>query len=140
MIYDIYIYDIYSYSSATADSHIKLLDRVVRSVSIIASGVFECNLVHPGSVTVLCMLFKIKSNPMHPLRSAFPMPYVPAMLVCNMHGALVAHSNSLAPPRRRTSQCHRTVVASLYLYGTILMTLFLMVWDWWIFRAEPMSF
>ena len=34
------------------------------------------------------MLFKIKSNPMHPLSGALPLPYVPARVTL---GALVAH-------------------------------------------------
>ena len=53
------------------------------------------------------MLFKIKSNPMHPLSGALPLPYVPARVT---RGALVAHSHSFAPPRCRTSQYRRTLV------------------------------
>ena len=34
------------------------------------------------------MPFKIKSNPMHPLSSALPLPYVPVHLT---RGAVVAH-------------------------------------------------
>ena len=55
-----------------ADSHLKLLDRVVRSVGFPAGGVLECNLAHRRSVAELCMLFKIRSNPMHPLSGALP--------------------------------------------------------------------
>ena len=51
---------------SAADSYLKLLDRVVRSASFLAGGVLECNFAHRRSVAVLCMLFKIKSNPMHP--------------------------------------------------------------------------
>ena len=61
-----------------ADSHLKLLDRVVRSADFLAGGVLECNLVHRRSVAELCMLFKIKSNSIHPLSGALPLPYVPA--------------------------------------------------------------
>ena len=53
------------------------------------------------------MLFKIKSNPMHPLSSALPLPYVP---VCVTHGALVAHRHSFVNLHCRTSQYHRTFV------------------------------
>ena len=42
------------------------------------------------------MLFKIKSNPMHPLSGALPLPVVPARVTS---GALVAHRHSFAPPR-----------------------------------------
>ena len=53
------------------------------------------------------MLFKIKSNPMHPLSGAMPLPYVPARVT---RGALVAHKHAFAPPRCRTSQYRRTFV------------------------------
>ena len=53
------------------------------------------------------MLFKIKSNPMHPLSGALPLPYVLARVT---HGALVTHMHSFAPPRCRTSQYRRTFV------------------------------
>ena len=53
------------------------------------------------------MLFKIKSNPMHPLSGALHLPYVPARVT---RGALVAHSHSFAPPRCRTSRYRRTFV------------------------------
>ena len=51
------------------------------------------------------MLFKIKSNPMHRLSGAFPLPYVPARVT---RGVLVAHRHSFAPPRCRTSQYRRS--------------------------------
>ena len=51
------------------------------------------------------MLFKIKSNPMHPLSGALPLPYVPARVFL---GALVAHRHLFAPPRCRTSQYRRS--------------------------------
>ena len=47
------------------------------------------------------MLFKIKSNTMHPLSGALPLPYVLARVT---RGGLVAHRHSFAPPRCRTSQ------------------------------------
>ena len=53
------------------------------------------------------MLFKIKSNPMHPLSGALPLPYVPASVT---RGALVAHRHSFAPPRCRTFQYRRSFV------------------------------
>ena len=51
---------------SAADSHPKLLDRVVRSAGFQAGGVLECNLAYRRSVAELCMLFKLKSNTMHP--------------------------------------------------------------------------
>ena len=53
------------------------------------------------------MLFKIKSNPMHPLSGALLLPLVPSRVT---RGALVAHRHSFTPPRCRTSQCRRTFV------------------------------
>ena len=47
------------------------------------------------------MLFKITSNPMHPVSGALPLPYVPERVT---RGALVAYRYSFAPPRCRTSQ------------------------------------
>ena len=85
---------------SAADSHLKLLDRVVRSACFQAGGVLDCNLAHRRSAAELCMLFKIKSNPLHPLSGALPLPYVPARVP---RGALVAHRHSFASPRCRTS-------------------------------------
>ena len=71
-----------------ADSHLKLLDRVFRRACSIAGGVLDCNLVHRRSAAELCMIFKIKSNPMHLLSGALSLPYVLARVTL---GALVAH-------------------------------------------------
>ena len=45
---------------SAADSHLKLLDRVVRSAGFLAGGVLDCNLANRRSVAELCMVFKIK--------------------------------------------------------------------------------
>ena len=58
-------------------------------------------------VVQLCKLFKIKSNPMHPLSGAFHLPYVPARVT---RGALVARRHSFVPPLCRTSQYRRSFV------------------------------
>ena len=60
------------------------------------------------------MLFKIKSNIMHPLSGALPLPYAPARV------ALVAHRHSFAPPRCRTSQyCRSFVPLSVSLWNDL---------------------
>ena len=92
---------------SAADSQLKLLERVVSSASLLAGGVLECNLVHRRSVAVLCMLFKIKSNSMHPLSGELPLSYVLARV---NRGALVAHGHSFALPHCRTSQYRRAFV------------------------------
>ena len=53
------------------------------------------------------MLFKIKSNPMHPLSGVLLLPYVPTRIT---RGAFVAHRHSFAPPRCWTSHYRRTFV------------------------------
>ena len=68
---------------SAADSHLKLLDRVVRSAGFLARGVLKCNLANRRSVAELCMLSKIKSSPMHPLSGALPLPCVPASVTCD---------------------------------------------------------
>ena len=65
--------------SAT-DTYLKLLDRLVRGAGFLAGVVLESNRARRQSVAVLCMLFKIKSNPMHPLSGALPLPYVPVRI------------------------------------------------------------
>ena len=70
-------------------------------------GVFECDLVHRRSVAVLCMLFKIRCNPMHPLYGALPLPYVPVQVT---RGAVIAHRYTYAPPRCRTTQYRWTFI------------------------------
>ena len=68
---------------------------------------FECEIAHRRSVAVLCMLYKIRCNPVHPLNGALPGPYVPVRVTL---GALVAHRYTYAPPRCRTSQYSRTFI------------------------------
>ena len=66
---------------SAADSHLKLLDRVIRCAGFLAGGVLDCKLAHRRSLAELSMLFKIKSNPMHALRGALTLPYVPARVI-----------------------------------------------------------
>ena len=54
-----------------------LLDRAVSGAQFLTGGVFECDIAYHQSVAVLCMLYKIKCNPMHPLNYALPGPYAP---------------------------------------------------------------
>ena len=92
---------------SAADTHLKLLDRVVNGACFLTGGGLDCDLAHRRSVAGLCMLFKIRGNPMHPLSGALPVPYVPVRVT---RGALVAHRNTYAPPRYRTSQYYRTFI------------------------------
>ena len=47
---------------SAADTHLKLLDRVVSGACFLAGGVLNCNLSHRRSVAMLCMLCKIRCN------------------------------------------------------------------------------
>ena len=84
---------------------LKLLYRAVSGARFLTGGVFECDTAHRRSVAVLCMLYKIRCNLMHPLNDALPGPYVPVRAT---RCALVAHRYTYAPPCCRTSQYHRT--------------------------------
>ena len=81
---------------SAADIHLKLLDRAVSGAQFLTVGVFECDISHRRSVAVLCMLYKIRCNPVHHLNGALPGPYVLARVT---RGALVAHRYTYAPPR-----------------------------------------
>ena len=85
----------------------KLLDRVVSGDRFLTEGGFECDISHRRSVAVLCMLYKTRCNPMHPLNGALPGPYVPVRVT---RGALVAHRYSYAPPCCRTLLYSRTFI------------------------------
>ena len=92
---------------SAADTHLKLLDRVVSGARFLSVGMFECDIDHRRYVAVLYMLYKIRCNSMHPLNDALPGPYVP---VRGTRGALVTHRCTYAPPRCRTSQYRRAFV------------------------------
>ena len=100
-----------------ADTHLRLLDRVVNGACFLAGGMLDCDLAHRRSVSVLCMLYKIRCNPTHPLYGALPVPYVPVRVT---RGAVIAHRYTYAPPRCRTSQYHRTFIpSSVYLWNDL---------------------
>ena len=107
-----FVQPILEYCSAVwcsaADAHLKLLDCVVSGAWFLTGGVFECDITHHRSDAVLCMLYKIRCNPMQPLTDALPGLHVPVQVTC---GALVAHQYTYAPPRCRTFQYHRPFVS-----------------------------
>ena len=59
------------------------------------------------SVAVLCMLYKIRCNPMHPLCGTLPVPYVPVRVT---RSALIEHRYTYVSPHCRTSQYLRTFI------------------------------
>ena len=90
-----------------AETHLKLLDSVVSGASFLTEGVIKCDLPHRRSVAVLCMLDRIRCNPMHPHRGALPVPYVSVRVT---RSALIAHRYTYSPPSCRTSQYGRTSI------------------------------
>ena len=84
---------------SSADPHLKLLDRAVSGARFLTEGVFECDIAHRRTVAVLCMLFLIGCNTMHPLNGALPGPHLPLWAT---RAALVAHRYTYVPPRCRT--------------------------------------
>ena len=106
-----FVLQVLEYCSAVwcsaADTHLKLLDRAVSGARFLTGDVFECDISHRGSVAVLCMLYKIRFNPVHPINGALPGPHVPAWVT---RGALVAHRYTYAPLRFRTSRYSRTFI------------------------------
>ena len=77
------------------------------TVRFLTVGVFECDIVRRRSAAVLCMLYKIRCSPMHPLYGTLHVPYVPVLVT---RGALVAHRYTHAYPRCRTSHYFRTII------------------------------
>ena len=106
----------------TADTHLTLQDRAVSGARFLTGGVFGCDTAHRRSVAVLCMLYKIRCNPMHPLNYVIPGPYVPARVT---RGALVAHRYTYAPSLCRTSQYYSIFVPiSVSLWNDLSDTVF----------------
>ena len=107
---------------STVDIHLKLLDRAVSGARFLTAGVFECDIAHRRSVAVLCMLYKIRCNLMHPLNDVLPGPYVPIRItLC----ALVAHRYTYVTPCCKTSQYRRTFVNfSVSLWNNLAVPIF----------------
>ena len=83
------------------------MDCAVSGAWFLTGGVFECDIAYHKSVAVLCMLYKIRCNPMHPLNGALPGPYVPMRVT---RGAVVAHRYTYERPSCRTLQYCRTII------------------------------
>ena len=98
-----------------------------------------CDISHRRSVAVLCMLYKIRCNPVCPLNGALPGPYVPAPVT---RGALVAHRYTYAPPRCRTFQYSKTSTPVQQERVEALHTAepSSTVWDWRVSRAGQCFF
>ena len=117
-----FVLPILEYCSAVwcsaADTHLKLLDRAVSGAQLLTGSVFECDIAHRRYMAVLCTLYMIRCNPIHPLNHALPGPYVPARVT---RGALVAHRYTYAPPHCKTLQYRKIFIPSKCPSGTILL-------------------
>ena len=93
----------------------------------------KCNIAHSRSVTVLCMLHKIRCIMMLPLYGA--------LRQCLLHAVPRSHIGMLmrllAAERRSTAGL---LFISLCFCETILQTKNSAVWDWQLLRAGPLLF
>ena len=92
--------------SSAADSHLKLLDKNVRSCQFMIPEL-EVDLGHRRIVSSMCMLYKIFHNPRHPLNSELPDFFQPAR---NTRYALRANSLAFAAVRHNTNQYERSFI------------------------------
>ena len=116
----------------TADTH-----PAVSGARFLTGSVFECDIAYRRSVAVLCKLYEIRCNPVHHLNGA----HLDHMCQCGLHAVLWSHigtlMHSLAAEPRSTAGL---LFSSRCPSGTILLTLYSMVWDWRVSRAGPMLF
>ena len=118
-------------------THLKLLDRAVSGTRFLTGVVFECDIAYRRSVAVLCILYKIRCEAMHPLNGALLGPHVPG----GLHAVLWSHIGTLmhrlaAEPRSTAG----LLFPSRCPCRMIVITPYSMVWDWRVSRAGPMLF
>ena len=122
---------------SAADTHLKQLDRAVSGARFLTGAVFECDIAHSQSVAVLCMLYKIRCNQM----TLFMVLYLGRTCQYGLHAVLCSHICILI---RFLAEEPRSTPRPLFLFqcpcGTILLTLYSMVWNWRVSRAGPMLF
>ena len=118
---------------SAADTH---LNSAVSGALFLTRGVFECDIAHRWSVAVLCLLYKIRCNPMHPLYGAIPVPYAAGGLQAALWSHIGILIRLLAAELRSTAG---HLFISQFFCGTML-TLYSMVWDWRVSRAGPLLF
>ena len=105
-----------------ANTHFKLLYRTASGARFLTGSVFEFDFAHRRSMTVLCMLYKIRCNMMFSCNGDLPRPYVPVQVTPS---ALIAHRYTYALPRCRTSQHLMTfILLSVSLKNDLADTVF----------------
>ena len=115
----------YAVWCSTANTYLKLLDRVVGGARILIVCVFECDISHRRSVAVLSVFYKNRCNPMNPLYCTCSICAVCASVGCTrvVHRYILVRLHS-AEPRSTT----RFLFPSQCLRETILLTLHSMAW------------
>ena len=86
--------------SSGADSHLKLLDKVMASIKFLLPNI-NVDLWHRHKISSLCLLHKIYYNVNHPLHSSLP---VLAVFASNTRQAAVANSLTFSRIRFHTNQ------------------------------------
>ena len=127
---------------SAADTHLKLLDCAISGARFLTGGVFECDIAHRRAVAVLCMLYKIRCNPMHSLNDSLPGLYVPVRVMCaNARGTgRMCHDGRTSVHLCTASLQNLTVpqdfclplsLFCLQLFSLTLLVLYrLVVWGW----------
>ena len=118
---------------SAADSHLKLLDRVVRSVTFLAGAVLDCNLAIDNLYRCCACYFRSSVSQCILCLSSSQWPSATFCLTC-WRVLLMAHW-FLIGYRLRLLAVELLITAlpscpSQYLCRTILVNLCLMVWDW----------
>ena len=104
--------------SSAADSHLKLLDRNVRSCKFLVPDL-EVDLGHRRVVSSLCMLHKILHNESHPLHSELPDSFQPARFT---RYALRANTRAFREVRCNTNQYKRSFIPAAARLWNLLPT------------------
>ena len=102
-------------------------------------GCVECEIANRWSVAVLCMLHKIRCNPMHPLYGALPGQYT--YQCAGYKQWLIPLRYTYAPPRCTKSQYSRIFYFPVSIsVERSCWSPYSMVSDWRVSEAGPMPF
>ena len=106
-----------------------------RHLTKVSSQINKCIIFGRNELSLT--LFTLWYNPVHPLNSALPGPYVPARVT---HGALLARRYTYARFCLAAEPCSTAglLFPSWCPSGTILLTPYSMVWDWRVSRVCTM--
>ena len=107
---------------SAADTHLKLLDLAVSGARFLTGCVFECNISHRRSVAVLCMLYKIRCNPVHPLVPV-RVTHLDRLCQCWLHAVLWSHICTLMH-RLAAEPCSTFIPFSVSLWNDIANPVF----------------